>query len=504
MPIPGRASPQATAHHVTRVAGRLPAAAFGPLGVTGLTASRVGFGGYRVDDRTPDHRAALEQALEAGVNLVDTSTNYTDGGSERLLGAVLGDLARSGRLPRGAVVVVSKVGYVQGQNLALAREREAEGRPFPDMVRYADGCWHCLHPAFLEDQLARSLERLGLETLDVLLLHNPEYFLSDASHRKASATPEGLAAVRAEFHGRLVEAFRWLEGAVASGRIGAYGVSSNTVARPAADPEATSLAGMLAAAREAGGAAHHFRVLQLPLNLLEGDGVPVAEAAARAGVAVLVNRPLNAIGAQGMLRLADVEVPAPVAGLDAQRIVIAALEAEFQRDLAPDIEVGPGSVQPSDFFRWSDELGAVVGRVKTLEQWRHVETQMVLPAVNQVVRALDGALSGEVAERWRSWRGRYVPELARFLEAMRRDAALKSRAAVEAVRTLVDRHLPAGRRGESLSRKAIWLISSTPGVSTVLVGMRAPGYVADALGVLAWPTFPDAGAVYQAMRRVRG
>ncbi|HEX7124172.1 MAG TPA: aldo/keto reductase [Thermodesulfobacteriota bacterium] len=477
MSIAGRATPAATAAYATRLAGRLPAAAFTPLGVTGLTVSRLGFGTYRVDDRTPAHRAALERALESGVNLIDTSTNYTDGAAERLVGAVVGDLARSGRVPRDAVVVVSKIGF-----------------------------------DLLDDQLSRSLERLDLETLDVCLLHNPESFLMDAARRGRSATPAALAATREAFHRRLREAFRYLETQVDAGRIGAYGVSSNTVARPTSDPEATSLADMLVAAREAGGERHRFRVLQAPMNLLEPavalerreEGLTVLDLAMREGIAVLANRPLNAIGPGGLLRLADVEVPAPVVGLDAQRIVLAALEAEFQRDLAPEIEVGPGSVSPSDFFRWSDELAGVSGRVKTLEHWRHVETRMVIPAMNQVVRVLDGALAGEVGERWRSWRGRYVPELARYLEAMRREAALKSRAASEAVRTLVDRHLPPDRRAESLSRKAIWVVASTSGVTAVLAGMRAPEYVADAVGVLAWPPHPHPGAVYEALARVRG
>lgn len=48
------------------------------------------------------------------------------------------------------------------------------------MVKYGDEIWHCLHPEYLEEQLTLSLDRLGLQTLDVCLLHNPEYFLSDA------------------------------------------------------------------------------------------------------------------------------------------------------------------------------------------------------------------------------------------------------------------------------------------------------------------------------------
>ena len=59
---------------------------------------------------------------------------------------------------------------------------------------------------------------------------------------------------------------------MAAGRIGWYGVSSNT-AGPPDDPEATSLSGMLEAARAAGGSGHHFRVLQAPLNLFEPGAI---------------------------------------------------------------------------------------------------------------------------------------------------------------------------------------------------------------------------------------
>ena len=166
-----------------------------------------------MDDETPDHRAALIQALLEGCNLIDTSTNYMDGESERLVGSVLAELSRDGRVTREDVVVVSKIGYVQGQNLALAQEREAAGTPFPEMVKYLDGCWHCIHPEFLQDQLARSLERLQLDSLDVCLLHNPEYFFSDAKHRRTGRTD----ALRDEFYRRLRDAFAFFETQVAAG-----------------------------------------------------------------------------------------------------------------------------------------------------------------------------------------------------------------------------------------------------------------------------------------------
>lgn len=48
-------------------------------------------------------------------------------------------------------------------------------------------CWHCIHPDFLADQWTRSAERLGLETIDIYLLHNPVHFLSDSGVKKRNS-----------------------------------------------------------------------------------------------------------------------------------------------------------------------------------------------------------------------------------------------------------------------------------------------------------------------------
>ncbi|MBZ0169299.1 MAG: DUF255 domain-containing protein [Kofleriaceae bacterium] len=385
--LTGHATEAGTAAYAARFASL----GYVALGSTGLITCKLGFGGYRIDDETREHDEAMKKALLEGCNLIDTSTNYMDGGSERCVGAVLGELARAGTLRREEVIVVSKIGYVQGQNLELAQQREAAGTPFLEMVKYMDGCWHCIHPEFLRDQLERSLTRLQLETLDVCLLHNPEYFLTDTRHRGRS----NLESARDEFYRRLREAFAFFETQVAAGTIRWYGVSSNTAASPATDPEATSLTRMLTAAREAGGPAHHFRILQLPINLFEAGALllrnngldnrqTVLEAASAAGVGVLVNRPLNAIVGNGMIRL----------------------------------------------------------------------------------------------------------------------AATPSRRAADAISAIIDPLLPEAQRGESLSRKALWVLTSTKGVSCVLNGMRTPAYVDDSLGVLPWPPLDDVVPIYQAVARL--
>ena len=502
---PSHATPEGTA----RYRARHPSIAGVALGRTGLTVSLLGFGCYRVDDETLIHRAALERALTTGVNLIDTSTNYTDGGSERLVGAVLADLFASGRLRRDEVVVVSKMGYVQGQNLALAEAREAAGRPFPEMVKYGDGIWHCLHPEFLADQLPRSLDRLRLPSLDVCLLHNPEYFLSDAAHRRAGT----VDARREEFDRRLTEAFAFFEGRVAAGELHGYGVSSNTAAAPLIDPEATSLTRMLAAARTAGGEAHHFRLLQLPMNLFESrafserkDGpegrATVLEWAAGEGVGVLLNRPLNALVGRGMVRLADPPFDQAAPPLETALASVAALEAEYRRDVAGGIRLGPGSPAPTELFRWSEQLADLGGRLWGLTHWESIEGQ-VQGMVGQVVRAFDDGLAGESGARWQGWRRRYLPALGGLLGALRREAAAKSGGTRRAIADAIDPALPVERRGEPLSRKALWVLASTPGVSTVLLGMRRPAYVEDAGDVLTWAPLASVEPVYAAIRGLR-
>jgi Predicted oxidoreductases (related to aryl-alcohol dehydrogenases) len=150
-----------------------PELAYSPLGSTGLNVSQAGFGGYRILPGADEHQQALSRALGQGINLLDTSSNYTDGGSETLMGRVLAGLFDEGKLARDQVVVVSKAGYIQGSNHQLSQERKQRGEPFPELVEYAAGLEHCIHPEFLADQLERSLERLGLAALDVFMLHNP-------------------------------------------------------------------------------------------------------------------------------------------------------------------------------------------------------------------------------------------------------------------------------------------------------------------------------------------
>jgi aryl-alcohol dehydrogenase-like predicted oxidoreductase len=302
--IKGHATIDATADYGARHA---PVSCV-PLGHTGLMASQAGFGGYRISSGVSHHEKALRTAICSGINLIDTSANYAEGGSETLVGQVLEDLTAGGEVKRRQIIVISKVGYLQGENLALSQQRKSEGRAFEDLVEYGQGLEHCIHPEFVEDQLTRSLTRLKLETLDGYLLHNPEYYLGWASKSGLS-----LESAREEYYRRIRAAFEHLETEVEKGRIRHYGISSNTFVSAAADPEFTGLETVWEIA-EAVSADHHFDLVQMPFNLLEpgavlegnqSGGQNTLSFAAQKGLGVIINRPLNAFAAGRLLRLAD-------------------------------------------------------------------------------------------------------------------------------------------------------------------------------------------------------
>jgi aryl-alcohol dehydrogenase-like predicted oxidoreductase len=287
--------------------------------LTGFEPVDLGFGAYRVEGAVGEHHKALETYLERGGNVIDTAANYTAGHSERLVGEVLA--AR----PSARVLLVTKAGYLEP--LVEGRCEDGLRADQPEVVPTPYGFSHCIHPAFLQAALERSLRRLRRERVDLFLLHNPEYFLSAAMqgrHRADPAvraecrgqldtprsSPRGYADVRAEFRRRVGAAFEWAERQVAAGRMAGYGVSSNHLGRPAGDPEAVTVQELLEAARGVS-SNPSFKALQCPLNLLErgpalplGPGLPsVLEAASQAGLAVLTNRPLSAFrGVQVLLR----------------------------------------------------------------------------------------------------------------------------------------------------------------------------------------------------------
>jgi len=442
-----------------------------PLGATTLSCSPLGFGGYRISRSVDAHRAAMRRFLSLGGNLIDTSANYGLGDSELLCGEVLREVDRE------SVVIVTKAGYIQGQNKITATQQGTA-----DLVKFAPDVWHCIHPAFLRDQFELSCARLGVNRIDVFLLHNPEYFLKDAANRGADT-----ASARAEFYRRITGAFEFLEELVAAGKLAWYGVSSNTFGS-ADGPEHVSLKTCLDCAQQSG-ANHHFRVVQLPLNLLETGpatlrveaGKTALEFARGEGLAVLVNRPLNAIVGGRLIRLADQEdrpsSPEAAAGaLDR----LAQHEASFSSQF--DFPLLGGGLGASGW------LAPLVEDMPSLEEFRAAVTHAFTPAANTWLLNADRTLSGK--SQYSSWRAEFGKRLDLTLAALQDQTASSLHKRARAVRNALER-AGLAPSSNSLSQLALATILNLPGVSCVLNGMRTPAYVDDSFGALS-VELPDA------------
>lgn len=136
------------------------------LGEKGPLVSTVGFGAWGISGRdwgkTDDDlsKKSLHQALDNGVNFIDTADVYGFGHSEKLIGEVLKE--RGGKKD---VVIATKAGnnfypYIGGNY---------DTTPYnPD--------YSVKH---LTDAVNQSLKRLNIEVIDILQLHSPEIEILD-------------------------------------------------------------------------------------------------------------------------------------------------------------------------------------------------------------------------------------------------------------------------------------------------------------------------------------
>ncbi len=484
MQIPPIATPEATAQW----RDRHPAIPFRRLGSTGLWVSAAGFGGYRIDRPNATHRAALREALTRGINLVDTSANYTDGSSEQLVGELLQELMAGKLLERSEVVIVTKGGYLQGENFARSQQRRAAGEPWPDLVEYGPGLEHCLHPDFLADQITRSLERLQQMAIDVYLVHNPEYYLGWA--RKFDLPAE---EARPEYERRLALAFDHLEKEVAAGRIRCYGISSNAFPNPVASPEFTSLDRVWQLANRVA-IDHQFRVIQLPMNLLETGAATeanqpqdrsVLELAADLDIGVLVNRPLNAVAGSNLVRLAD----AP----DLDQMADPELADGLIEELVNQEQRLQGAIFAIDIpFRTQQEFAATTsgGRLLrerwrgfgTLSNWRDVRDGYLLPRSRFAVQF--ARRRPELPAEAQGWVDDYERKVAETLAAITAVYQAEEQERLALIRNRAEQADPDWGGVRPFSQTAVRALVSTAGISSVLVGMRRPDYVHDVLTAL--------------------
>lgn len=239
--------------------------------------SKIGIGTYRMSTNNSEDIKVIKYAIESGINIIDTASNYNFGKSELLVGQSVNKQARD------SVFIISKAGYIQGEDINKVKNNSFQ------YLELSDNFLFSIDTDFIAFQLDNSLERLNTDYIDCYLLHNPEYYYDK------NISKENLKNI-------LFNSFSLLEEKVKEGKIRYYGISSNSLNSLPIKEILNSL--------------HkypNFKFLQFPYNIVERNSnfqsdsnynITISQLKEK-GLTILSNRPLNTIYENRVLRLSD-------------------------------------------------------------------------------------------------------------------------------------------------------------------------------------------------------
>lgn len=163
-----------------------------PIGEHGLRLPRVGLGtaslgnflGAISDDQAVD---TIRRGHDAGIRYIDTAPLYGHGLAERRVGAALG------AEPRADLVISSKVGRLLRADAPRDESQYVDGQPFYTEVPATGPVWDFSYDG-VRTSLEESLDRLGLDRVDILHLHDPDDHYAQASSTAYAALRDLRAA----------------------------------------------------------------------------------------------------------------------------------------------------------------------------------------------------------------------------------------------------------------------------------------------------------------------
>ncbi|KAJ3230241.1 hypothetical protein HDU81_004653 [Chytriomyces hyalinus] len=365
-----------------------------------LALSSIGFGAFRLGSK--DSVAALVAALRRGVNVIDTSSHFTNGQSESIVGAVIGKLVAAKTVSREQLFVISKCGHILNKETVnhIQQHNSCEGA-----VVLSATAAHCIAPHFIEEQLSQSLNRTNLECIDAYMLNCPERLLAGKLNGRNVS----------DVYPFIKSAFKHLELEVRRGRIGSYGLCSNSIANPSA-PDFLDLKKCVELANEAAaevrleqgeasiegtqktGNQSNFCCIEYPLNIFERDAVEsvdggkvLAEIAEENGLYQFTQRPLNAIAGGAIRCLGD-----KVTGYDDESKITAELSTLFERVTELELQlpslVGDTTedIATVSHFIWAQTLSENLSTLISSNAFatQHYIQQTVLPTLEKDIRML--------------------------------------------------------------------------------------------------------------------
>lgn len=396
--------------------------------------AQIGFGTYRITDLDPEHIESLRVAFENGITIVDTSSNYMAGGAERAIAKAMFELDDD---KKEAIKITSKFGYIQGALLEEIKDKE-----YKEIVEYAPHLFHCIHPDFMRDQLFDTLQRLDQKSIECYLLHNPEYYIMDALNKGIKRS-----SVLDEMYRRFYEVFLALEESVNEGKIESYGISSNSFSVSSSSLEFLPYEDLLLiaqrAAEKVGNKVHHFTTIELPINILEVEGLKCAAWAKENGLRVMANRPLNAMKDKLMFRLAEYRQ-----GDNYYNYLNELLEITDNEKL-------------KTIHNLLNQLDEVKHKFGFVDEYNAFYYQNILPHIRKVIGSLEQddqiALSQILEQFFKEYKMMVAYETSKTTKTSLKNIFSHS--------------------SDSMQKAALEFLNNEPNVDVILVGMRKVSYV---------------------------
>jgi aryl-alcohol dehydrogenase-like predicted oxidoreductase len=246
--------------------------------------SKIGIGTYRMNNDSIVHQESLNYAIESGINLIDTASNYQNGGSEKLVGHIITKQERENTF------LITKAGYAQGSDINKISQNNIKS-----FIKISDTFYYSLDVEFIKMQFYESLKRLNTDYLDCFLIHNPEHYF------------DVINPYQTKIHDDIFRVFMFLEQLIIEGKLRYYGVSSNSFPTPTASGiifnNLVNSKNMFP----------NFKFIQFPYNLVENDAsllkfnndASLLDICKENDIISLSNRPINTIYEGKVLRLSD-------------------------------------------------------------------------------------------------------------------------------------------------------------------------------------------------------
>ncbi len=259
----------------------------------GLIFSKLGLGTfnkepYKEENYVFHYIAGVKEAIKNGINLIDTASNYRYGQSEKEIGVALDELYNENEVKREDLIICSKGGFIQldypfPENPYTWIEENIISKKLAtkDEIELDQ---HCMTPDYLEWSCRKSIENLGVESLDIFYLHNPEMQILKLGEK--------------EFYKKIEKIFKRFEKLADEGLFKYYGVAVWNGFMSEIN-ENIEIEKLVECAKKAGGENHRFKYIQTPFNMgkttayttqtqkVNGEKCTILQAAYRLGLGVI-------------------------------------------------------------------------------------------------------------------------------------------------------------------------------------------------------------------------